>query len=132
MSKKDKKIIATGVESLAADFDQALFDELVRLQENSLRDKCADGIKPRLYNLERLYGSRDTAFRIWAEEKVMLKIRRKQNPDEDERTAKNSVQRTVVYSNGHRLRRREAANSDEAPRPLRSAASGSWRNWGQG
>ena len=135
MSKKGKKKPPPSpIESLAACFDKTLFDDLVRIQENKLRAGFAkNGISKRLYNLERQYGSRDTAYRLLAAEKVWKKIYAKRHPDKPEETCKSLAQCKVSQDNAHRLKTRHpshrVAEREWSTAPV-SRRGSNWRNWG--
>ena len=139
-AKKDKKNKEPSpIDSLAANFDRALYDEQVRLQENELRAKCArEGTSNRLYKLSRTYGSVETAYFIWAQEKVSFKIRKKTHPDETEEISKSHAQHAVAMANRERLptaialrNRANTPDEDDWYRPARAKNNG-WRTWGHG
>lgn len=140
MSKKGKKSSSPSpIVSLAASFDQALFDDLVRDKENELRSEFAEnGISNRLFKLQKRYGSQDTAFRLLAEEKVWKKIYSKQDSDESREACKLRAQHKVSMDNGHRVKDRplshRVAEADwDVPKASTAGASsqrGNWRYWG--
>lgn len=137
MSKKGKKKPSpSAILRLAASFDEALFNDLVRRKENELRDEFAqNGISKRLFNLEKRYGSRDTAYRVLAEEKVWSKIYSKQDENKPKEACKLQAEHKVALDNGHRIKARHPSHkvadsdyySDAAPTGRQQS---NWRNWG--
>lgn len=135
MSKKHKKKPPPSpIESLVAHFDEALFDNLVREKENELRSEFAvNGISKRLFNLERKYGSRDTAYRVLAEEKVWKKIYCKRHPDKPEETCKSFAQQRVAQDHVRKQKishpSHKVAEKDWTSGTT-SRTTGNWRHWG--
>lgn len=137
MPKKGKKTEKISpIESLAAKFDDALFDEIVRTKENKLRDKYAkEGISKRLHDLTRTYGSVDLAYRILAEEKIYCKIRQVSHPNESEGATKSFARVSIGRSHAHQLRQRHPSHKvveADSPHASMQSHGGGWRTWGYG
>jgi lipase chaperone LimK len=135
--KKAKKEIKAGIASLVANFDETLFNELVQLKENQLREKfeSSGAISKRLWKLEIMYGNTDTAYHILAQEKVREKIIQLQNPDQSEQYCEVMARNAVGRDNAHRLIKRHPSHAVAEGGPSgyrRPLETGNWRMWGHG